>query len=80
MKQRLRHWLHLMLVSIDQTAGCWLRGWIYVWQGGEEPSPDETISSFVGRNALERRRWALVAEAIIDRIMGAGHCRRSIGT
>lgn len=69
-----------MLLCLDQFAGCWLRGWYYVWIGGECPSSEETISSFVGRKSEAGYRWAHIAEKLIDRIMGAGHCRRSIET
>lgn len=48
--------------------------------GGNE---DETISSRVGRNAVEGKRWALIAEKVINALfefLGAppGHCRRCI--
>jgi len=44
--------------------------------GGDE---DETISSRVGRNAVEGKWWALVLERIIDAVIGKGHCRKAIG-
>jgi hypothetical protein len=68
-----------MLICLDQFCGCWLRGWDYVWFGGECPNADETISSWVGRNAVEGEPWALVAERFIDALFGSGHCRRNIG-
>jgi hypothetical protein len=70
-----------MLVCVDQLAACWLRGWFYVWLGmGELPSADETMSAFVGRNAIAGRPWALVAEKVIDFVMRQpGHCRAAIG-
>lgn len=77
---RFRTWLHDMLVSLDQGAGCWIRGWWFVWVGGEPPDPDETVSSWVGRHAIAGNTWALVAEKLIDAIMGAGHCRASVGS
>jgi hypothetical protein len=40
--------------------------------------PWETISSSVGRQAVQGVRWALVVEKIIDAVMGQGHCRRNI--
>jgi hypothetical protein len=78
MTARLKAWGRQMLIGIDQLLGCWLRGWFFVWGRGECPSADETISSWVGRKAIAGKHWALVAEKLIDRIMGAGHCRRSI--
>jgi hypothetical protein len=49
----------------------------------EAPRPQETISSFVGRSALLRHRWAHLAERLIDGLFWAlgeplGHCRASI--
>jgi hypothetical protein len=78
MKSRLKAWAWQMFVCLDQLGGCWLRGWYFVWVGGDCPSARETISSFVGRNAIKGKTWALVAEHFIDGILGAGHCRRSI--
>jgi hypothetical protein len=40
--------------------------------------PWETISSSVGKQAAQGIGWALVAEKVIDAVMGAGHCRRNI--
>jgi hypothetical protein len=62
-----------LLLAIDQLGNVIL--------GGD--NPDETISSAVGRKAIEGRKWALIAECIIDwlflRLTGdAGHCRASI--
>jgi len=72
------------LIAIDQLAHVWLAGWTYVWLGrGKCPNADETISSRVGRNAAQGKRWALCCERVID--WGAyviagqrGHCRASI--
>lgn len=78
MGSRLKAWGWQMLLCLDQLFGCWLRGWFYVWRGGECPDADETLSSFVGRNAVEGKRWALVAERLLDGVFGEGHCRESI--
>lgn len=77
---RMRRWGWQMLKATDQWLGCWLRGWTYVWLGGELPDPGETISSWVGRRALAGKRWALIAQSIIDAMFGAGHCRGAIGS
>lgn len=63
-----------LLIALDQ--------WFNVLFGGN--NPDETISSAVGRKAMAGRKWALVAETIIDwlfeRLTGeVGHCRANIG-
>lgn len=49
------------------------------------PDRDETLSSRVGRAAMAGKRWALIAERVIDALFlilgdGPGHCRRNIGT
>ena len=78
MIKRLGKWLLRMLICLDQLAGCWLRGWYFVWIGGEPPSADETISAWVGKSAAAGKRWALFAQAAIDRLFGAGHCQRAV--
>lgn len=62
-----------ILLALDQLGNVLLGG----------NNPDETISSAIGRKAMQGRRWALVAERIIDwlflRLTGeAGHCRANI--
>ena len=62
-----------LLIALDQFGN--------VLAGGD--NPDETISSAVGRKALAGRRWALLAERVIDalflRLTGErGHCRANI--
>ena len=76
-KARFSAWSHQFLISLDRVAACWLRGWWFVWVGGELPMADETISRFVGRNAIAGQAWALVAERVVDAVMGKGHCRNS---
>ena len=79
---RLRAWLRTVLVGGSQyiintiVVGLWhaITGW------GKPSNPDETYSSRVGRNALKGKRWALIAEKIIDGLLGKGHCRESIET
>lgn len=65
-----------LLISIDQ---CW-----NVILGGNE---DETISSAVGRKAVAGKRWAIVAEYLINALFNdpyvpaegrPGHCRANI--
>jgi hypothetical protein len=72
-------WLWQLLICLDQLFATWLRGWWYVWVGGELPNADETLSSFVGRRSLAGQGWARIAERALDAIFGTGHCRRSIG-
>lgn len=56
-----------ILIAIDQLFNALADG-----------SEDETISSRVGKAALQGKRWALILETIIDRLLGRGHCRRAI--
>jgi hypothetical protein len=76
--ERLKHWLVTMLLCIDQFMQCWIRGWYYVWVGGDRPSADETISAWVGKSLRAGKRWAHYAAAAIDFLFGAGHCLRAI--
>lgn len=76
---RLFSWFHVMFYALDQLFACWVRGFIYVWGNGEKPSPDETLSSWVGRGAVAGGRGFLIAEKVIDFFLNEGHCRRAIG-
>jgi hypothetical protein len=79
MLARFRRWIWLFAIALTQgivnttIAGLW---WVLTGRGSE-PDPDEPFSSRVGRNAIAGKRWALVAEWLIDGIFGAGHCRQS---
>ena len=79
MPARFKRWLYLFAVALTQgivnttLAGLW---WAITGKG-QEPDPDEPFSSRVGRNALSGKRWALIAEKLVDGIFGAGHCRAS---
>jgi len=79
MWRRFKRWLYLFAVALTQgvvnvmLAGLW---WVITGRG-EEPDPDEPFSSRVGRNAIAGKRWALIAERIVDGIFGPGHCRAS---
>jgi hypothetical protein len=77
---RFSNWAGRMFDSADQLLCVWIRGWSFVWFGiGELPSADETISAWVGRNAIAGNRAALVAEKVIDFLMmQPGHCRAAI--
>jgi hypothetical protein len=79
MRRRFIRWLYLFAVALTQgivnttLAGLW---WAITGRGSE-PDPDEPFSSRVGRNAIAGKRWALIAEKLVDSIFGAGHCRAS---
>lgn len=81
MARRLALWLLQLLIAIDQLVYVWAAGWTYVWLGrGRCPSADETISSCVGRHAMRERKWALIAEKVINALfwLAPNHCRRAI--
>ena len=84
--RRLRDVAQQLLVSIDQLAQVVLVGAAYLLRLTDVcPSADETISSYVGRGAIAGRRWALIAERIIDLLFvqlgeEPGHCRRNVET
>jgi hypothetical protein len=78
MIRRLGIWTLRMLICLDQLLGCWLRGWWYVWIGGDPPSADETISHWIGQAADDGKPWAVVAQQLVDALLGAGHCQRAI--
>ena len=78
---RGREWLHLVAVAFDAWAQTVIFGFAYVLDLGPRPIASDTISAVVGRNAIAQRRWALIAEVIIDWIFerlgeAPGHCRR----
>lgn len=58
-----------VLVALDQLGNTLC--------GGNE---DETISSRVGRNAMQGKKWALIAEKVINALFWfqPDHCRRNI--
>lgn len=68
----MRHYLRNLLIALNQGINTLLAG-----------DPDETISSRVGRASRAGKRWARIAERIIDRLFmwlgeAPGHCGRSI--
>jgi hypothetical protein len=70
-----------MFIALDQLVYVWLCGWAYVWLGrGSCPNPDETISSCVGRHAVAQKKWALIAEKVINALFWfqPDHCRNAI--
>lgn len=79
---RLRLWWWQYLISRDQAWLVNITFLTFVLFGrGSPPRADETISSRVGRNALLRRRWAILCEHFIDWLFSAiepDHCLNSI--
>ena len=60
-------WVHKCLVSVDQALG------VIFFNG----HPGETISSWIGRNALKGKRWALAAAWVLNKI-SRGHTTKAI--
>lgn len=58
---------YCVVLSLDQLGSAVIFG-----------RPDHTISGEVGHAAYLGKRWALVAQKIIDTFFGVGHCRESI--
>ena len=61
-----------LLIALDQGCNTCLAG-----------DPDETISSRVGKAALQGKRWALIAQRLIDALFHAlagqdRHCFNAI--
>ena len=77
---RLTEWLWAVLVGFSRyVVNTIVAGLFWVVTGrGKLTRGDETFSSRVGRNAIQGKRWALLAEKIIDGFLGERHCRRSI--
>lgn len=71
-----------LLISIDQFLHVLIWGLFYMLHLAEKPIADETISSKVGRYAIQGYRWALIAEKGINFIFALlgdeDHCRKRI--
>lgn len=86
MARRFWVWFVELAKSLDQFGRRFLGFWGLVVRGNEAPSADETISSVLGRKAAEGKRWALVAEWVINPMFfrqvdangRRNHCRRVI--
>lgn len=68
----IRRYLLNIAIALDQGCNALLGG-----------NPDETISSRVGRAAMNDRAFAAEAEWLVDAMFrllgdGPGHCRRNI--
>ena len=59
--------LYCAVLSLDQLGSAVIFG-----------RPDHTISGEVGYAAYLGKRWALVAQKVIDTFFGVGHCQESI--
>lgn len=77
---RFLQWAWLMLSGFSRyVINTGLAGLFWVVTGrGKLARGFETFSSRTGRNAIQGKRWALLAEKIIDGFLGDGHCRANI--
>lgn len=65
--------------GFDQLAQVTIKTPFHVLGLCSAPSADDTISDVVGRNAILGKKWALVAEKVINFIMqNPEHCREAI--
>ena len=77
MPKRLLAVLLIFAISIDQLVQVIFRAPIYVVLNRWKPSPNWTISGFVGALASKGYRIGLFLAPLIDGIFGQGHCARS---
>lgn len=62
---------------LSQLFGVVVRSVAHIAKLAKSPNSKETTSSWIGRNAIAGKRWALWAEKEVDSVFGAGHCRRA---
>lgn len=62
-----RYFLNIIIVAFDLQLNVILGG-----------APYETISSRIGKLAVQGKSFGLRAERFIDFFFGAGHCRKNI--
>lgn len=71
---RLGHVLRALLILFDIVlCFCWLAP-LYLVGLADRPTGRQLISAYVGRAMLNGHRWARIAAAVIDRLLGKGHC------
>lgn len=76
----VRCWIAFVihLVVIDQAVQVVIRTPFYIVGLAETLNPDDTISSVVGKAAIANKKWALIAEKVINALFffDPNHCRR----
>lgn len=83
LKNRILKSLLEILVLLDITIGLIIAIPFYILLGHPVPNAYETISSVVGKYSMQRYKWAMAAEWVIDRLFypiegRLGHCKRHI--
>jgi len=72
--RRIGHVLRAGIILADiALCFCWLAP-LYLIGLADQPSGHQMISGYVGRAKLNGHRWARIAAAVIDRLLGKGHC------
>lgn len=65
-----------LLRSISQVLCVIVRGPRFIlWGDCLQPDSNLTTSAWVGQASMDGFVWARIAEAFIDRLFVAGHCR-----
>ena len=78
---RIRYYLLRILIAINQLVGVTFFGFFYLIGLANRPNADETISSRVGRAAIQGHKVALIAEKVINFLFlpfEKNHCRKRI--
>jgi hypothetical protein len=74
MLARLKESGFAFLIAFDVVAcTVWLAP-LYVFKLAERPTGRQLISGYVGRARANGHRWAIPAAAVIDTLLGDGHC------
>ena len=74
MLNRLLSLLLMLAISIDQFAQVLIRAIPYIFFNAWKPSPNWTISGFLGALAAERKPWAVFLAGLVDDVFGPTHC------
>ena len=72
--RRFGHVLRALLILTDIVlCFCWLAP-LYLVGLADRPTGRQLISAYVGRARINGHRWARAAAAVIDALLGRGHC------
>ena len=77
MIKRLLSLLLMLAISIDQFAQVIIRALPYVLFNAWKPSPNWTISGFLGALSAKGHPWAVFCAGLVDDVFGPGHCARA---
>ena len=77
MINRLLSCLLIWAISLDQWAQVLIRFIPYTLFGIWMPSPNWTISGFLGALSAKGHPWAVFCAGLVDDVFGPGHCARA---